>query len=176
MDVIESIRIRRSVRRYLAQPIEEDVLNRLLDALRFAPSACNYQPWRFIVVRDRQMREAIARASCEQMFMAQAPIIVVGCGFPEKAYKTMGGYGNSVDIDLAIAIDHLTLAAAECGLGTCWIGAFDERAVKNLLAIPGDVKVVAMTPLGYPAESGLLRPVEDKDRKPREEIIAFEEF
>ena len=176
MDVIEAIRTRRSVRKYLSQPLDDDVLSRMFDALRFAPSACNYQPWRFIIVCERQRREAIARASHDQMFIAQAPVIIVGCGIPDRAYKRMGGYGNSVDVDLAIALDHLTLAAAECGLGTCWIGAFDEKAVKDIVRIPETVKVVALTPLGYPAEPGLLRPIEDNERKPRNEVIAFERF
>jgi nitroreductase len=173
MDVFEAIRIRRSVRKYQSRPIPDDVLDRMLEALRLAPSACNYQPWRFIVVRDEKTREAVAHASCEQMFIAQAPVIVVGCGFPAKAYQKMGGAGNSVDIDVAIALDHLMLAAAEAGLGTCWIGAFSEQAVKDVLNLPDDVKVVALTPLGYPAERGALGPAEPSRRKSRDEVIVL---
>jgi len=176
MDVFEAIRIRRSVRKYRNDPIPEDVLDRMLEALRLAPSACNYQPWRFIVVRDDEMREALAHASHDQMFMAQAPVTIIGCGFPAKAYQHMGGSGNSAEVDVAIALDHLTLAAAEVGLGTCWIGAFDEQAVKQILGIPRDAKVVALTPLGYPAEPGLLYPVEANARKKRSQVIAFERF
>jgi nitroreductase len=176
MDVLEAIRIRRSVRKYRDDPIPDDVLDRMLEAIRLAPSACNYQPWRFVVVRDKQTREALGEASCKQHFIAQAPAIIVGCGFPDKAYKKMGGYGNSVDIDLAIALDHLTLAAAAKGLGTVWIGAFDEEAVKRILGVPADVKVVALTPLGYPAEPGMLRAAEANKRNSREQVFGFDTF
>jgi len=173
MDVLDAIRIRRSVRKYRNDPIPDGVMDKMLEALRLAPSACNYQPWRFIVVRDQKMREALAHASRDQMFMAQAPVIIVGCGFPARAYQKMGGYGNSADLDVAIAFDHLMLAAAEAGLGTCWIGAFDEKAVKRLLNLGDEVKVVALTPLGYPAEPGVLRPAEPSRRKGRDEVVEF---
>ena len=173
MDVLDVIRIRRSVRNYRNDPIPDSLMDKMLEALRLAPSACNYQPWRFIVVRDPKMREALAHASRDQMFMAPAPVIIVGCGFPAKAYQKMGGYGNSADLDVAIAFDHLMLAAAEAGLGTCWIGAFDEKAVKRLLNLGDEVKVVALTPLGYPAEPGVLRPAEPSRRKGRDEVVEF---
>jgi len=173
MDVFEAIRVRRSVRKYRSDPIPDAVLDRMLEALRLAPSACNYQPWRFVVVRDAKTREALAHASRDQMFIAQAPVIVVGCGFPANAYQKMGGSGNSVDIDIAVAFDHLMLAAAEAGLGTCWIGAFSEQAVKQVLNLPADLKVVALTPLGWPAEPGLLGPGDAGRRKKREDVITF---
>jgi nitroreductase len=176
MSVPDIIRIRRSVRKYKSDPIPDELLDQMLEALRLAPSACNYQPWRFIVVRDRATREAVAHASRDQMFIAQAPVVIVGCGFPDKAFQRMGGYGNSIDLDLAIALDHLMLAAAEAGLGTCWIGAFDEQAVKDILGVPEDAKVVALTPLGYPAEPGLIHPVEPGRRKNRSEVIKFDRF
>jgi len=145
-------------------------------ALRYAPSACNYQPWRFIFVANASLRHEVAQASYNQLWMAEAPIIVVGCGLPGRAYKTMGGYGNSADIDVAIALDHLTLAAVADGLGTCWIGAFDEKQVKRLLKIPWQVKVVAMTPLGYPASPNLNTPIKDADRKDASEIFAIDRY
>jgi nitroreductase len=121
------------------------------DALRLAPSACNFQPWKFIWVQDGDLRRRVAEAANNQEWMADAPCIVVGCGRADDAYKKMGGDGSSIDVDLAIALDHLTLAAAAEGLGTCWIGAFNQAAVKELLSVPLDVKVVALTPLGRPA-------------------------
>ena len=93
-----------------------------------------------------------------------------------QAYKKMGGAGNSVDIDLAIALDHLTLAAVEKGLGTVWIGAFDEDAVKRILDIPEDMKVVAIVPVGYPGEPGILRPAESNKRKSRDQVFGFDKF
>ncbi len=176
MDVMQAIRIRRSVRSYQETPIPAELLDRLFEALRLAPSACNYQPWRFIVVTNPETRTRLAAACRNQAFIAQAPVVIVGCGFPAKAYQRMGGSGNSVDIDVAIAFDHLMLAAAEAGLGTCWIGAFEEKAVKEILGVPEEAKVVALTPLGYPSEPGLLRPAEESRRLPRAQVIAFERF
>jgi nitroreductase len=172
MNVLDAIKNRRSVRSYSDKPIPADVMAKMKLALRDAPSACNLQPWRFILVSDEKLRGDVAHAALDQMWMAQAPLIVVACGFPEQAYKKMGGYGNSIDIDLAIAVDHLTLAAVAEGLGTCWIGAFSEEAVKKVLGIPENVKVVAMTPLGYPSEAKLIRPVEESRRKPNAEIFS----
>ena len=164
------------MRRYSPRPIPEDTLPRLRDALRLAPSACNLQPWRFIFVTDQKLRAELAQAANQQTFIAQAPLIVVACGFPEQAYKGMGGDGNSVDVDLAIALDHLTLAAVAEGLGTCWIGAFDERAVKRLLDIPQEAKVVALTPVGFPESSRLIRPVAKDERKTEEEVFSVNGF
>jgi len=172
MDVHEAIRTRRSIRAYSSQPIPENVMQRMRDALRFAPSACNFQPWHFIFVTQPKLRQKLGRIANDQLWIAQAPVIVVACGFPRQAYKTMGGYGNSVDIDVAIALDHLTLAAVAEGLGTCWIGAFDEADAKDLLQIPPDLKVVAMTPLGYPATPDLLHPLGENRRKPPSEIFS----
>jgi nitroreductase len=101
---------------------------------------------------------------------------VVACGLPEKAYKKMGGYGNSVDVDVTIALDHLTLAAVAEGLGTCWIGAFDEGKAKALLRVPDEVKIVAMTPLGYPSEADLNYPVEESRRKPESDIFSTDYY
>ena len=111
-----------------------------------------------------------------QMWMADAPVTVVACGFPRLAYPRMGGRYSSLDIDLAIALDHLTLAAVEDGLGTCWIGAFFEEQVKSLLAVPEDARVLAVMPLGYPASSGLIREIMVNDRKPETEIFSANGF
>jgi nitroreductase len=176
MEVLEAIKMRRSVRAYSSSPIPADVLDRMNEALRFAPSACNYQPWHFIWVRDAQLRSRLAAAAHNQRWMAEAPLTVVACGFPQRAYQRMGGYGNSVDVDVAIALDHLTLAAVADGLGTCWIGAFDEQKVKELLGIQAPVKVVAMTPVGYPASPDLIHPVQENRRKPLEEILSIDRY
>ncbi len=176
MDVLEAIRTRRSVRSYSDQPIPGEVMERMRQALRLAPSACNYQPWHFIFVSDEGLRRQIAIAANGQSWMADAPVTVVTCGLPERAYKHMGGYGNSVDMDVAIALDHLTLAAVADGLGTCWIGAYAEPEVKRLLEVPRSVKVVAMTPLGYPASADLNRPIEESQRKPASEIFSTDRY
>ena len=176
MDVMEAIRVRRSVRQYRGDTIPDDLLERVTDALRLAPSACNYQPWRFILVFDAERRRALADACHRQMFIADAPVIVCACALPQVAYKKMGGTWNSADVDVAIAVDHLTLAAAAEGLGTCWIGAFDDGRVKNLLSIPAEARVVALTPLGYPREVGLLRPIQPEERRARSEVFTLEKW
>ncbi len=176
MNVLEAIKTRRSVRAYAPRPIPPDVFHRMKQALRFAPSACNLQPWRFILVTDDHLRRQLAMLSHNQLWIAEAPVVVVGCGFPEQAYKTMGGYGNSVEIDLAIALDHLTLAAVAEGLGTCWIGAFDEQQIKNLLHVPPTAKIVAMTPLGYPATANLNIAIDETHRKADSEVFHTNRF
>ena len=176
MDVFEAIAMRRSVRAYSPQPIHARVMQRMKQALRSAPSACNLQPWHFVFVTDEDLRQRVAQAANGQLWMAGAPVIVVACGLPEKAYQHMGGHGNSVEVDVAIALDHLTLAAVAEGLGTCWIGAFDETAVNLLLHVPRSVKVVAMTPLGYPATPDLNHPLEENRRKSPGEIFSQERY
>ena len=176
MEVLEAIRTRRSVRAYSSRPLPGEVMQRMRDALRLAPSACNFQPWRFIFVMDAELRGKLAEAALDQLWMADAPIVVVACAYPDQAFQGMGGYGNSADIDVAIALDHLTLAAVADGLGTCWIGAFDEGRVKKLLQVPAKVKVVAMTPLGYPASPEVHHHVNEGDRKPPGEIFALDRY
>jgi len=176
MDVFHAIRCRRSIRAYLTKPIPEEVLDRLRQALRFAPSACNFQPWHFIFVVQSGLRHELAQLANGQTWMAQAPVTVVGCGLPDQAYKFMGGCGNSADVDVAIALDHLTLAAVAEGLGTCWIGAFDEAAVKRLLHVPPHAKVVAMTPLGYPASADMNHPLDESRRRPIPEIVSVDRY
>lgn len=149
---------------------------RMRQALRFAPSACNYQPWHFVLVSDEDLRTQLGMAANKQSWIAAAPVIVIACGWPQQAYKRMGGNGNSVDIDVAIAVDHLTLAAVAEGLGTCWIGSFGENDVKQLLRIPAEAKVVAMTPLGYPASADLNYPARESDRQSEGTIFSIDRF
>ncbi len=171
MKILDIIRERRSVRKYKSDPIPDDVMGRVLEAARLAPSGKNGQPWKFILVEDQEMKEKLAEASRGQMFIANAPVVIVACGFPDKSYQRQGNYMKSWSIDVACAIDHLMLQAQEDGLGTCWIGAFEEKEVKPLLNIPEDVKVLALTPLGYPDEKP-----HDRGRKPMNEIISYEKY
>ena len=174
MDFTRVIRTRRSVRAYRPDPVPPAVLRRVLDAARVAPSGSNRQPTRFIVVRARARRRALVPLCERQAFIAQAPVILVACGLNIRwnRGRYMGDY--SMLVDVAIAVDHLTLAARNEGLGTCWIGSFENEGVKGLLGIPGDVNVVALTPLGYPAKRGAFSPA--KGRKPLVEIVAEEEW
>jgi nitroreductase len=176
MEIYKAIKSRRSVRAYDSRPIPDEVCRRILDALRSAPSACNLQPWRFILVRDPDLRRQVAQACHGQTWMAQAPMIVVGCGLSEQAYKNMGGSGNSADIDVAIALDHLSLAAAGEGLGTCWIGAFDEKNLKKILLVPPEVKITVLMPVGYPKSLDLIFPLPQDRRKNADLIFCDNHF
>lgn len=171
MDIYEAVRERTSIRAYKPDPIEEDKLERILDAARLAPSGKNGQPWTFIVVKDEEIRRKLVPACKNQEFVGQAPVVVVACGHEERAYKKMGGYWNSMPLDIGIAIEHLMLAAVSEGLGTCWIGAFFEEQVREILGVPEGVKIVALTPVGYPAGEKTPRP-----RKSLDEIIMHDRW
>lgn len=168
MEYYDVIKKRKSVRKYKTGRIPEDVLNRILEAGRIAPSAKNIQPWKFVVVREPALKKQVAAASREQNWMADADVIICGCSLEKIAWGRMGGYMSSFAVDLAIAMDHMILAAASEGLGTCWIGAFDEKEVKKVLGVPPEVRIVALTPVGYPAEEP-----KDRGRKGFDEIISF---
>jgi nitroreductase len=171
MDFYDVIRKRKSVRKYKSEPIPDEVLNRVLEAGRIAPSAKNIQPWHFIIIKDKRIKRKVAEASRGQYWMADADMILCGCALEKIAWGRMGGYMSSFAVDLAIALDHIILASANEGLGTCWIGAFDEKAVKGILSVPDDVKIVALTPIGYPAEEP-----KDRGRKNLKEIVSYDRY
>jgi nitroreductase len=168
MELSEAIKQRRSVRDYKDQPVSEDKLQKVIEAGRIAPSGGNRQAWKFIVIRDSKRRQELA-AAAGQNFIAKAPVIIAAvatqpnlvmmCGVPEYA------------VDLAIAIDHMTLAAVDQELGTCWIGAFSQDKARDILKIPAKYKIVALLPLGFPTQQGV-----SKVRKPLDEIVCYEIF
>lgn len=142
MDVFEVIQKRRSVRSYEPAPIPVEKLKRVLEAARLAPSAGNVQPWRFIVVLDSHKRRKIARGCRYGRFLAESPVVIVGCG-DQKASPRWHA------CDTCIAMENLVLAATGEGLGTCWIGVFKEEEIREMLKIPSHMKVVALMALGY---------------------------
>jgi nitroreductase len=150
MDVFEAIAVRKSVRAFLDKPVGDDVLEKILDAARHAPSARNAQEWRFVVVSDRAVRERIASEAARQPFIGTAGILLACCAVTDGRLMRCGQ--AAYPIDVAIAMDHLSLAAAALGLGTCWIGSFDEDLVRTILGIDPGVRVVQLMPLGYPAD------------------------
>ncbi len=169
MEVFEAIKIRRSVRSYKAEAVPEGKLKKVLEAARLAPSAHNEQEWKFVVVRDAQKRKELAEAALNQNFIAEAPIVIVAVALNPDHIMSSGVPAFAVD--LAIAVDHMTLKATEEGLGTCWIGAFSQEKVKKVLEIPERYKVVVLLPLGFPADTP-----EPKSRKNIEEIVCYENF
>jgi len=170
MDVYEAIRTRKSVRSYLDKPVEDEKLHRILEAVRLAPSASNRQEWRFVVVRDEQKKRRIAEEAAGQSFIAEASVVLACCA--ETDHHTMRCGLECHPIDVAIAVDHLTLAAAAEGLGTCWIGAFDQAVVKQILGIPEGVVVVELLPLGYPRDPSAVQ----KRRIPLESFVRYDSW
>ncbi len=150
-DAISVIMERRSVRKYVDKPVPDEDLKTILEAGRQAPSAANRQPWHFVVVRDPERRKQVAEACSNQTWMADAGVIIAGIGKPAVSEKWY-------PVDVGIAMQNMILAATALGYGTCWIGAFDEQKVAQLLGVPDDCKVVALTPVGAPAEQPAARP------------------
>ena len=147
----EVIKVRRSIRKYQIKEIEEDKLFRVLEAGRLSPSAVNKQPWHFIVITDPEIRKRMKEAYSRNWFY-EAPVIIVICVDPTIAW--VRGDGEKFwKVDGSIAMQSMILQATEENLGTCWIGAFHEKTVKKILKIPPHIRVLAMTPLGYPDET-----------------------
>ncbi|MFP4562387.1 MAG: nitroreductase family protein [Spirochaetia bacterium] len=170
MDIYEAIRTRKSVRKFLGKQVEDDKLNRILEAGRLAPSARNLQEWRYLVVRDDELRRGLIDAAAGQRFVGQAPVVIVCCAETDGHVMRCGE--RCYPIDVAVSVDHMTLAAAAEGLGTCWIGAFYQDQVKHLLGIPEEIRVVALLPLGYPADP---KPIE-KSRMGLDEFVRYERW
>ncbi len=170
MDVFEAIRRRKSVRAFLDRDVPDEMVLALLDAARLAPSASNRQEWRFVVVRDATLRKQLADAAGGQKSVGEAPVVLVCCA--ETNGHVMACGQLCYPIDVAIAIDHITLCATAEGLGTCWIGAFDESQVKESLGIPAEIRVVELLPLGWPRDAS---PVEKK-RLALDDIVKYERW
>ncbi|HAH22071.1 MAG: NAD(P)H nitroreductase [Omnitrophica WOR_2 bacterium GWF2_43_52] len=177
MSFLELVKARRSVRKYARKPIPREVIDKCLEAARLAPSACNSQPWYFIVVDDEKLKseltdKAFAGIYSINSFAKKAPVIVAVVTERSKYIACVGGYIRGVGyslIDIGIACEHFILQAQEEGLGTCWLGWFDEKQVKRILGIPKDKKVDVMISAGYPEGP----PAREKTRKSLNEIRRF---
>ena len=148
MDFYAVVNARRSVREYSDRPVPDDALLRILDAARIAPSAANRQPWHWYVIRDPQLRRELFGTD-RQAWVAAAPVIVVACSIPRDTWVRSLDNKCSPELDVAIAMDHLTLAATAEGLGSCWLCGFDPAHIRRVLALPPEQEPVAATPLGY---------------------------
>ena len=168
MTLMEAIKGRRSIRAYDPRPVEEEKITAVLEAARLAPSARNRQKWQFIVVTDPEVKDKMLEACNYQQFLKQAPAIIVACG---KDPGMMSCEQPVETIDVSIAFSFMILKAYEEGLGTCWLGNFNKDKVKSVLGIPDNVSVVAVTPLGYPAENPAARP-----RVAIDEIVSWDKY
>jgi len=173
MSVIDLMRARCSLRSFADRPVAREILLRVLEAARIAPSACNNQPWHFLVVQEPAARAALGTCYARDWFKT-APAVIVCCAEPAKAWRRSDGK-NHAEIDVAIAVDHITLAAAEAELGTCWICAFDAVKVKTVLKLPVGIEPIALIPIGYPAADAIPADMHDK-RKAIEEIVHWDTF
>ncbi len=178
MDFMDVISARKSIRRYVDKPVEEEKLTKVLETARLAPSWANKQCCRYIVVKDKAKIQELAGGL--NGWLKQAPVIVVACADPKDSGDRNGM--NYYLVDVGISMQQLVLVATNLELGTCWIGAFDEAKVKKALGVPENIKVVAMTPLGYPAEkegigSKLIKTaIGSGKRKPLKEIVHYEKW
>lgn len=170
MKFIELAEKRCSIRSYKPEPVSDEQLNEVLEAGRLAPTACNLQPFQFVVVRKKENLEALAKGYPGDWFK-EAPAVIAVCTQPSDAWKRKSDERCLVDVDAAIAADHMTLAAADIGLGTCWVGAFDPKIVRKALGIPRTVEPLVLLTLGRPNEEG--RP---KTRQPLKKLVRHENW
>lgn len=166
MEFYEVIRKRRSIRAYQEKEVEEKKLKNILEAARLAPSAANRQPWQFIVVKTKKVKKKF-RKIYEKDWFWRAPVVICACGKREEAWKRRDGK-SYLEVDVAISMEHLILAATSEGLGTCWIGAFDPEEVKKVFNLGEDLEPIALTPVGYPVVSP-----PPTSRKSLKEIVKF---
>jgi len=169
MGFSELIAKRYSVRAYKPDPVEDEVLQQVLEAARLAPTATNAQPFQLIVIHTAG-REAELRRIYRRDWFVQAPLVVCICGIPGQGWVRRDGK-NYTEVDVAIAMDHLILAATDAGLGTCWIGAFDPTEAREVLGLPDDVEPIVFTPLGYSADQA-----GPKKRKALSELVRYERW
>jgi nitroreductase len=168
MAVLEAIRKRYSCRAYQDKNIEKEKLNQILDAARLAPSAKNQQDWRFVVLTDKEKKHKLVEAANNQTFMENAGAIIVACSVSSEVMRCGQAVGP---IDVAIALEHICLQAAQLGLATCWIGSFYPDKVRPIVGIPQDVAIIELMALGYPADKQ-----KEPKREPMEKIVCYEKW
>jgi nitroreductase len=169
VDFFETIAARCSVRGYKPDPVPDDVLHKVLEAARRAPTAANRQPFRLVVIETKGREDELARVYGRGWF-TQAPLVVAVVAVPGEAWRRMDDKPYD-EVDATIAMDHLILAATALGLGTCWIAAFDPAAAREVLGLPDDVEPIAFTPLGWPD-----KPPAATSRRPLDELVKHERW
>ncbi len=179
-ELMDIIKKRRSVRAYLDKPVENEKIKQIIEAARLAPSSCNSQCWRFVIAKD-DVKEQIVKNGLGGFILANrwaknVPIIIVACADLNFLTHKVGAGIKGIEyhlLDIGIAVEHLVLRATELGLGTCWIGWFNERAVRKILKIPRNIKITALITLGYPKEELKLH---EKQRLDLKKILFWNEY
>ena len=173
MSFISIAKKRYSCRSYSSQPVPNETIEQVLEAARIAPSAVNAQPFRLIVITDVSLREEVSNCY-SRPWLKTAPVIIVACGDHSVSWRRADGKDHC-DIDVAIAVDHITLSAADLGLGTCWICKFDAMKCSEILKLPAHVSPIALIPLGYPADCNENTERHTK-RKPLNDLVRWNKF
>ena len=168
MDFLELVKERYSVRGYSDKPVEKEKMDYILESARLAPSATNAQPWKLYVATDQKVKEGIYN-SYPRNWLLQAPILIVVCVDKKTGWVRKMDEKNHSEIDGAIITEHICLAAASCGLGTCWVCNFNPDLCSKVLDLPKELSPIAIIPLGYPATES----IPEKKRKPIEEIVKY---
>ena len=169
MDFLELVKTRRAVRKYLPKEVENEKIDYIMECARLAPSACNNQPWFFYIVRSDEAKDIVNKSYPRNwMIDNPAPVYIIACGDKNQSWKRSHDQKDHADIDIAIAFEHICLAAAEKGLGTCWICHFDTEITREMLKLPENMIPIAITPVGYFEESE----VGKSSRKPMEDICS----
>ena len=168
MEYVDLVKKRRSIRKYKSDVISDKDVEMMLETARLAPSWGNHQCWQYIIVKDQKIKKKLARTGGG--WIAEAPVIIVACADPKAS-----GHKPNMDyfmLDIGISFEHLILAATNLGLGTCWVGGFNEAIVREVLGVPDEIRVVAYTPVGYPDE----KKAEVFNRKSLKEICFYERY
>jgi nitroreductase len=173
LDVFDAIKGRRSVRAFKKLDLPQEILEKILDAARWAPSAGNIQPWEFIVVRRMETKLKLVKAALDQRFIAEAPVVVVVCANVDMSAMSYGSRGQNLYCiqDTAAATQNILLATYALGAGACWIGAFLEDTVRKVLDLPPEIRPVAIVPIGYPAGHPI-----SPSRRSLSEVVHEEKF
>ncbi len=171
MNFLELASQRSSVRNYQPKAVEKEKLLYALEAARIAPSAANFQPWKFIVITEPELLKSV-QTVYHRSWLTSAPAIIIALGDHEKGWHRASDGKDFTDIDVAIAIDHLTLAAAEIGLGTCWICNFDSEKCNAILKIPENMEPIALISIGYPVSPSIIA----KQREPIDQLVHWNDF
>lgn len=163
---------RYSCRKYTSAPVDRELIMAILDTARLAPSACNRQPWQFLVLDTPESRQPVLDCY-DREWMKNIPTFIVALGLKDEAWVRQYDGKNHVDIDLAIAVEHICLSASSLGLGSCWICHFDPKALSEKLGLPAGVEPIAIVPVGYPDPDAA---VPQKNRKSFDEIVKWEKY
>lgn len=180
MNFLDLVKIRQSSRSFLDKPVERDIVERCIEAARLAPSACNVQPWEFVILDEPEVRCAVARATYGMLasfnhFTLEAPVMVLVLARPQNVAAKLGGFLRSVPyylLDIGAAAEHFCLQAAEEGVGTCMLGWLHDRTVRKVLKIPQGRKIVMAIAMGYPKDTA----IRDKKRKETSQIVSFNRY